>query len=214
MNLVVNGQVMNSHDTDHAVEFCRRNGVTPRFYDLDLISFLESEQAHKLAVDCYCVSPQLLTHLWLLDNITGTPVMPGDFHYILGNKFFSTNTFKYFTYDFWQNNTKREFVAKMLSHSPELVISTLQLQKNNQFTWTTQYDRKCKLYSLGGFEAKPRTHKYTGFEHILKHFQTKHNSTSMYQAFNDQYRKPLQKLITQPTIQINVANDIAKWCLQ
>lgn len=208
MNLILDGKVMNTHDTEHAVNFCRTHGVTPRFYDLDLVSFLESDQAHRYAIDCYCVSPQLQTHLWLLDQIAGTPVMPGDFHFI-SNRKFTASEFKYFTYDFWQQQTGREYVAKMLSHTPELVISSLKLQVNSKIYWMSNYDRKCQLFALGGFDAKPRPHKQTGFEKILEHFQEKYNGENLYQVFNDRYRKPLIEMTPEPIINIRVSQAIS-----
>lgn len=210
MNLIIDGKVMNSHDTDHAVAFCRKHDVTPRFYDLDLIAFLESDQAMMYAIDCYCISPQLLTHLWLLDQVKGTPVMPGDFHYISNGKF-SASEFKYFTYDFWQAKTNRECVAKMLSHTPELVMSTLKLQSDKQLSWLNNYDRKCQLFKLGGFDAQPRRYKQTGFEKILAHFQEKYSGKNLYQAFNDQYRKPLELITPKPEIKIRVSGEITNY---
>lgn len=210
MNLIVDGKVMNTHDTEHAVKFCHKHGVTPRFYDLDLIPFLESDLAHQYAANCNCVSPQLQAHLWLLDEISGTPVMPGDFHWILNNKF-TVSEFKYFAYDFWHGNTKREYVAKMLSHTPELVQSSLELQVNNPVQWYTQYDRKCQFFALGGFDAQPKPQKQTGFEKILEHFQKKYNGDNLYQAFNDRYRKPLQIITPDTEIRVTVGKSIATY---
>ncbi len=65
---------LNIHDISWAVIACEQLKVPYRFYDLDLLRFWDDE-AWEYANPTYCISPQLLSTMWLVDQIDGYPVM-------------------------------------------------------------------------------------------------------------------------------------------
>jgi hypothetical protein len=197
MRYMVNGRCLNTHDIQYAELFCEENDKYPGYIDLDIEEFLGSEEFWQICKMYYCVSPQLACHLWMLTKLTKyTPVIPGDFLYTSQNRL-SVNVFKYHCYDFYFDKRPVRGIAKLLSHTPEIIASQILLQK--EITEAEgNYDKKCKLYQAGGFRIKPRPYKYTGFEEVLKHYQMKYDGNHLYQVFNDRYRKPLVEKIQQP----------------
>ncbi len=65
---------LNVHDISWAVVTCEALGVPYKFYELDLIQFWNT-RADDYANETYCVSPQLLATMWLIDQIKGYPIM-------------------------------------------------------------------------------------------------------------------------------------------
>lgn len=199
MRYMINGQVMNSHDLQYAEEFLDEHGIYAHYFDMEIESFLDSDEFWKICTLYYCISPQLACHLWLLSKLRhNTAVVPGDIMHMTNNTL-SVNVFKYNTYDFFFRKNKQKGVAKILSHTPEIIASQILLQKDFKNTGTKgMYDKKCKLYAAGGFDAAPKPKKYTGFEEILKYYQMKYDGDHLYQVFNDRYRRPLEAKIQQP----------------
>lgn len=199
MRYMVDGgrRCLNVHDLQYAELFCEEHDIYPSYFDLDIEQFMGSEEFWQLAKLYYCISPQLVCHLWLLSKLTKNfAIIPGDFMYMANNSL-TVNVFKYHTYDFYFDKTPVKGIAKILSHTPEIIASQIMLQKE-QGGYSNNYDRKCKLYEAGGFKAKPRPHKYTGFEEVLKYYQLKYGGEHRYQIFNDRFRKPLEEKIQQP----------------
>lgn len=65
---------LNIHDISYAVIACEKLGVPYYFFDLDLIKFWEN-QLFEYANPTYCISPQLLTTMWLVDQVDEYPVL-------------------------------------------------------------------------------------------------------------------------------------------
>lgn len=65
---------LNVHDISWAIIICEQLKVPYKIHDLDLLNFWKSE-ADSYANATYCVSPQLLTTMWLVDQIQGYPVL-------------------------------------------------------------------------------------------------------------------------------------------
>lgn len=65
---------LNLHDIRYAVDSCEALAIPYRFYDLDLLKFWEAE-VYEYAARTYCLSPQLCSTMWLVDQIDGYPVM-------------------------------------------------------------------------------------------------------------------------------------------
>ena len=198
MRYMIDGRCLNTHDIQYAELFCQENKIYPSYFDLDIEEFLGSEEFWFLAKKYYCISPQLVCHLWLLTKLNKyTPVIPGDFMYVANNAL-SINVFKYHTYDFYfSKDNVGDGVAKILSHTPEIIASQIMLQKDSG-EYSSNYKKKVALYQAGGFEAKARPVKYTGFEEVLKHYQMKYDGDHLYQVFNDKFRTPLEEKIQQP----------------
>jgi hypothetical protein len=76
---------LNVHDFAWAVSACELLKVPYRFYDLDLLEFWQTE-AMKYAHETQCVSPQLLSTMWLIDQIDGYCVLGSGEHYLAKRK--------------------------------------------------------------------------------------------------------------------------------
>lgn len=196
MKLEINGCTLNSFDIEHAEKWLSGYKIKPVYYILDLVKFYEQEHHLDYAAMYHCASPQLATHLWLIDQLDQTPVLAGDFLQLNGNAF-SPNVFKYNCYDFYLHKNKRPGVARLLGHTAEIAEASIILQtKSSSFTST--YGRKCSLYQQGGFRATPKPNKFTGFELVLEYYQKKYNGEHLYQVFNERFRLPMEEIAQLP----------------
>lgn len=200
MRLVIEGEIMNDHDIYYAELFCQKHGLTPTYETLDIIKFLNGGIAKSYARKYHCSSPQLATHLWLTEKAQGTVAYVGDFLTVSPLNI-GINAWKYFAYDFYFAKTGQDGIAKILSHTPEIVAASVKLQLGvikSDIIYKSNYERKCDLYHRAGFRAEPRKAKYTGFERILKYYQEKYNGKHLYDKFNSMHRAPLIELSDTP----------------
>lgn len=199
---------LNLFDIKTNIEFCESKNIKFSFVDLDIIDFYESGKYFEVAKNYECQSPQIAAHLWFLDQIDGVPCMSGNpiapiwqkdkwFFMGLPGELHST----YFKY-FYINN--REGIPWFFIYSPEMIKSFLNLDfmkpyLNKQITQPSNYTylEKCKSYIEGGFSVKPREDKFTGFELVKKYYDEKYN-TNHGKFFNEQFRKPLEKMYPFP----------------
>lgn len=65
---------LNIHDISYAVIVCEKLKVPYYFFELNLLEFWSTE-AIRFAERTYCTSPQLLTTMWLADQVPGYPVL-------------------------------------------------------------------------------------------------------------------------------------------
>ena len=73
---------LNAHDVEWVKRSCLALGVTPRFVDLDLLKFWETEGLG-YAERTQCVSPQLLSTMWLADQTDGFCVLGSGENFIV-----------------------------------------------------------------------------------------------------------------------------------
>lgn len=66
---------LNAHDWSYAYVICQNLNIKPIFHDLNLLKFWGSSQFHDFAQQSKCVSPQLVTHMWLMNRMDNLPVM-------------------------------------------------------------------------------------------------------------------------------------------
>ena len=66
---------VNAQDWCYAYVACQNLGIKPIFHDLDIVKFWESGRCLKYADISKCVSPQMLAHMWLMDQVDGIPIM-------------------------------------------------------------------------------------------------------------------------------------------
>ena len=64
----------NYHDIKSAEKFCSNHGITPYYHDLDILKFWEG-LAYEYAERTRCTSPQLLSTMWLMDQLDGLPCL-------------------------------------------------------------------------------------------------------------------------------------------
>lgn len=65
---------LNIHDISYAIVACDKLGVKYRIIDLDIIKFWE-EKLFDYADPTYCISPQLLSTMWLADQVDEYPIL-------------------------------------------------------------------------------------------------------------------------------------------
>jgi hypothetical protein len=199
---------LNLFDISTNIEFCKSNNIKHHFIDLDIIQFLESGTFLEWAEKYECQSPQLATHLWLLDQVDGTPCLSGNpiapiwnnqkwFFIGLPGELHAT----YFKYFFINS---REGMPWFFLYSPELIKSffhlpCMQPYINQQILNPAQYTylEKCKSYTEGGFVVLPRQNKFTGFEMVRQYYDVKCN-TQFGMGFDNLFRKPLEKVFSFP----------------
>lgn len=64
----------NLHDISFAISYCESKGLKYDIMHLDVERFFGSDEFLEIATRTKCVSPQIVTHIWLLQNMEGLPV--------------------------------------------------------------------------------------------------------------------------------------------
>jgi len=65
---------LNIHDISYAIIACEKLGVKYRIIDLDVLKFWEN-QLFDYANPTYCITPQLVTTMWLADQVDEYPIL-------------------------------------------------------------------------------------------------------------------------------------------
>lgn len=175
---------LNIHDIAHAVVVCEQLGIEYTFFDLDITSFWEKEGL-KYASATQCISPFLLSTMWLVDQIDGFPIL-GSGECLLVKRVPSTyipgvSPYLNSEWDLWEKEkiaawyrhfivTDREGCPGFFQYTPEIICSYIQdsyVQKliNNQIAGKLSTESsKLKIYQQH-FQIFDRK-KYTGFEKV------------------------------------------------
>lgn len=66
---------LNQHDIDFVQKFSKSNGIKVELIDLNIEDFWQSPTFYNIVDPIQCVSPILACHLWLCDQVDGTPVI-------------------------------------------------------------------------------------------------------------------------------------------
>ncbi len=212
---------LNDFDIKQMIQFCSKKNISCEIFDLDVLDFFESGKYLEYGKIYQCQSPQMATHLYLLDQIKGCPVLswqaPEFFYHLdpenkkkpavcLGLPGHLHSVFlRYFV----QN--KKSGVPFFFLYTTELLAAFYHLPLMQKLIWFSRkgadvhysYELKCITYRHSGFPVKPKKMKYTGFEKVRDHYDLL-DKKSYGQAFNDRYRKPLEKLNPLPKSQYQV----------
>lgn len=160
---------LNSHDIEYAIETCREFKITPTFYDLDLLGFWKEDYlpyAHLTR----CFSPQLITTMWLIDQIPGFIVLgSGECllekkhdHWYLLEKERIASWYRFFI------KRNRSGCPGFFQYTPEIMLSYLndpevvKMVKDSVVDSSTKI--KLEMYQQH-FPVKTRP-KFTGFEKV------------------------------------------------
>lgn len=193
MRLLIGNDVYNQHDIKSAFDLCEEFGLEPEIYDLDIEWFLESKEYQSYCRNYFTTSYQLVSHLWLVDQ-TGSDfvVMPGDFASKFGGRPFM-QPFKYFCYDYYNDKNDTTLIGDFLSHTSEIINSSIMLAKKTKFVPGAKksYEGKIKFYNQAGFPVKARKQKYTGFEKVKDYFDQKHKA---FRYVDRVYRSPMENM--------------------
>ncbi len=175
---------LNSHDTEWVERSCSRLGVEPKFVDLDLLKFWETT-AQGYADRTQCVSPQLLSTMWLADQTDGYCVLGSGENFIVKRvpTSYVSGESKYLrsTWDLFEKEKiaawYRHFIVEgrdaapgFYQYTPELMLSwfldpmgcdlwndRIPGKLNSVSSKVTMYQRHFDL------ENRP---KFTGFENV------------------------------------------------
>lgn len=178
------GDDLNIHDISYAVITCEKLGVPYRFFELDILKFWKGE-ADSYANATRCVSPQLLSTMWLIDQIPGYPVMGSgecllvkripDGHNLESKEYPDTE------WDLWEKEKIaswfRHFMVRgrdgcpsFYQYTPEIMLAYLRdpfvrdLANNRIFGKYTTESVKFAIYNQH-FKLLPRP-KFSGFEKV------------------------------------------------
>lgn len=67
-------QDLNEHDIIYAIDYCTRHSLQYNIVNLDIKKFWASDDFREVAYRTKCVSPQITTHIWLMEQMDGLPV--------------------------------------------------------------------------------------------------------------------------------------------
>ncbi len=201
---------LNDFDIRQVAPFCEAHGIQHQYVDIDILNFFESGRYLDFAKTHRCISPQLVTHLYLLEQMDAIPILswnPTAVYIKEAEPFLNLPTDLYFSYERFFENTGREGVGLFFIYTPELFYSFLRtlvmqnilLQRGPAFGFDSSYWSKCVSYTSGGFKAQPRKDKQTGFEQLKMFLAEKYNAKE--DTFNRLYRRPLEELFP-PTEQL------------
>lgn len=219
---------LNLLDIQAAIEFCRRHDVEFEFLDYDIEDFFASGRHLEIGRKYRCRSPQIAVHIDILLRVDGLPVMAGnpidigthngprptlylpvEPHASLlralategkaGVPFFFCYTPE-LIYSFFQT---RQFVRDLR------YFERYECLRRHGGLWVTRiwalrwlfrrdaYQAKVKKYQQAGFQVQARDQKRTGFEQVKVAVQKK-TGAPFETAFNELYRRPLEKLNPYP----------------
>jgi hypothetical protein len=66
---------LNAHDLEHAFAFAQEISHPLELFDLNMREFWQSDLLYRYADPIQCVSPILVAHLWLADQVDGIPII-------------------------------------------------------------------------------------------------------------------------------------------
>lgn len=175
---------LNLFDIAYAIIACERMNIKYDIFELDILKFWENELLH-YANPTYCISPQLLSTMWLVDQIDEYPVIGSgecllvkdyDDNYLPG-----ISTYTHTEWSLWEKEKiaawYRHFIVKnrdgcpgFFQYTPEIILSYL----NDSFVQKiTRSEIIGKLSTESSKSAIYQQHfnliereKYTGFEKI------------------------------------------------
>lgn len=179
---------VNAHDWCYAYVICQNLNITPIFHDLDLVDFWKSGKCLSYAEISRSVSPQLLPHMWLMDQVDGIPVMGSGESYTartdvaeLRDKQLTANMYplnvkwalfereKIAAWYRYAMKTNKKAIPGFFQYSPELLLSFLvdpkmnELHANKVFGKLSNKSTKFDIYKTHWPELIDRN-KWSGFE--------------------------------------------------
>ena len=212
---------LNDFDIAPILAFCKRQNIKHESFEVEPQAFFESGKYLEYGKTYSCQSPQLALHLYLLDHIEGLPVLcwqAPEILYHLKEKSFGLpgDLHSVFLRYFYQN--KRPGIPFFFLYTPELYTAFYRTPILQTLIWfgeqgakvTNFYEHKCITYIQGGFPVRPRAHPYTGFEK-LRDLYDKKDGKSFGTAFDDRFRKPLEKISPLPEKHYQIVPDEARF---
>lgn len=214
---------LNIHDISYAVIICEQLGIEYKFFDLDILSFWENEGVD-YAKDTQCISPFLLSTMWLVDQIDGYPILgsgecllvkrvPND--YIPGESPYSESA-----WDLWEKEKiaawYRHFMIRdrsgcpgFFQYTPEIICSFLMdpfvksLVSNQIIGKLTTESSKLKIYQQH-FQLLDRK-KYTGFEKVDEPSKKlRRHLENLFPFHNEVFKSECEQLLRKSEAELSV----------
>lgn len=187
MRYVYDGRIQNQHDYMYAEQFCKEHRINPEYITLNLNKFLEEEEYLYYVNTYYTGSPQMCCHLWMLDQLYGYVIMPGD-PPLYKNDQIAVPKFNFYCYDYYIAKTDKKGIMHMFLHNEEIVNSCIAADKKCSARRRTD-ERKYEFYSHGGYCVNKTRPKQTGFENIRRQISDKYNEEYTIRMFDKFFRK-------------------------
>lgn len=209
----------NIHDIRFALDFCKRNDLSYKLFDLNISKFWGSHELYQIVDLCHCVSPQLAACLWLGDQVDGIPViaqgesylkkivpddyvpgvspyLPSPWHYIESDRLCSL--FRYFIFK------NKPAVPAFFQYLPEQILSFVTKNHRLQMLIANQVpgklgtrSSKFQMYTEDYPELEPREklHGFEKFDELHKKYRTE--LAQRFPLADEDYSIPVEKLIQQ-----------------
>ncbi len=160
---------MNDHDLENLWLLQKREGFEVQVLDLDILAFHENELL-TWAERYQCTSPHILTHMYICSQIPkGTVISSGNYvtkHGILGS-----NTYMTFGLHRYASLSGQSVVPHFWMHDQDLMPAFEVARRNlNLSDVRDDYQFKCELFHLSGYDVIPQIKKYNGFEKIKEYY--------------------------------------------
>lgn len=179
---------LNLHDISWAIRTCEEFAIPYRIFELDILKFWEND-ALQFADATSCVSPQLLSTMWLVNQVEGYPVL-GSGECLLVRRdapppgepersSYGEETWELYEKEkiaSWYRHfiiCHRDGCPGFFQYTPEIMLAYLwdpmiwDLCHNNLYGKYTTASIKLLAYQRHFRSLQPRP-KYTGFENVME----------------------------------------------
>jgi len=202
----------NMYEIKNAYKLCEIYGKKPLVLKIDLDDFFRKEQHLYYAEKYLCRSPQLATHLWIMDQIQdGFFIFPYNPPPVLQAKnkkiYLGFPPLLYLCYNKYFELNRRPGISFLSMHTEEILYSYLKLpiyssvffdrQFFNIFT-SDSYLFKTECYRQAGFNLNFFLKKATGFELYRSFLNKKYQMDKSEDFFDMNYRSAMEKIVNDP----------------
>lgn len=178
---VYKDEVVNFHDTIHSKKLCLNLGITYKKLVLDLEWFYSGKWLEYCKYECR--SPQHAVHLWIIEQIEGFVVLPGDFLVMVDNphtkkKSLAIQEYKFLTYEKFMFDTGRNGIPNMAMYNLDILYNTMlgRIAAMSIGGLVNPYSAKTNFISINGWDVVPRKNKFTGFEKFKEIIAAENNT--------------------------------------
>lgn len=191
---------LNSHDSGHAISFCKEHHIPHELVRLDIVKFFTSGDYLAYVKKYFCHTPELAAQLWFLDQISGPFVWAGEaFRIFPGNEIPAIRSISEFEAVFYRyvKLNKLASVPNFHFFSSELAWSFFKESLQKNYISFEEYDPeyykgKLDFYRNAGFELRElpeRFRKLHGFEKVKIYFDEQLKNTN--ENYRDRFRLPV-----------------------
>lgn len=146
------GMICNTHDLYYSEKFCRENGLTQNFIDLEVTRFFENGIFVEYLEPYLIKEINVAIHFYALMQCDTYPILGGDWHWVQNYELIETPVLSpvrhdYSCYDFFMKNNNITGIGNMLGYSFPAAYRFIELFLKH-FTENLTADQvKYKMYS-------------------------------------------------------------------